>query len=367
MINPRIIVAENNSDLLVKSIKLLDEHGEEHISGNTVNSSPTICCRRVTALVTNPRDRFLDIEGRNDNIYGIIGECLWVLADMDGIDGWMSKMVPRAQMFSDDGERWRGSYSRRVFAHNQLQSVVDRLRRDTFTRQAVLSIYDPERDSDMGLAREIGSVHTADMICNTTLYFDVNDGKLDITVCNRANDVIWGMCNVNLPEFSLIQEVVAAMVGLEVGTYTLFTNNMHYYTQVKPVVSQIDSIRENYISRYLGHEPMSVPAADSLPTMKLGNIGTVLKMRLFMQKIINTVEFYNVQPAEKFNIMRQVQKLLAEYNIPEGSVIHSYVIIAAAYYMNISLLDLPELTEHMDRWLVRKCLDSKFAPRTTDI
>lgn len=365
MIEPKIIKALNNSDLLVKSIELLDDHGTEHTSGGTVNSSTTVCCRRVTAVVENPRDRFLDIVGRNDNVFGIIGECLWVLSGDDGIEDWMTKMVPRADLFSDDGERWRGAYSRRVHSYNQLQSVVDRLKRDNSTRQAVLSIYDPSRDSDVGLANEIGSVHTADMICNTTLYFDVVDGKLDITVCNRANDVIWGMCNVNLPEFSLIQEVVAKMVGLEVGTYTLFTNNMHYYTQIPVVMKQISDIRKEYITPdNPNHSVRSVPASDTLPAMDLGTINNMAKLRKLMTTIINTAVWSNSEGVDPIDTVASINRILLSKGIKEGTVLHSYVIIAVSYYLGISILDLPSLIQSMDSNLVRKCIDSKFCPAT---
>lgn len=52
---------------------------------------------------------------------------------------------------------------------------------------------------------------------------------LDMTVTNRSNDMIWGMLGANYVHFSILQEYVAAHIGVEVGRYNHFTNNLHVY------------------------------------------------------------------------------------------------------------------------------------------
>jgi thymidylate synthase len=61
---------------------------------------------------------------------------------------------------------------------------------------------------------------------------DWTDGKkyLDITVINRSNDLIWGALGANYCTFSVLQEYMAARLGVEVGLYHHFTNNLHVYT-----------------------------------------------------------------------------------------------------------------------------------------
>jgi hypothetical protein len=54
---------------------------------------------------------------------------------------------------------------------------------------------------------------------------------LDMTVCNRSNDMIWGMLGANVVHFSFLQEYLAARIGVEVGNYYQFTNNLHVYTE----------------------------------------------------------------------------------------------------------------------------------------
>ena len=54
---------------------------------------------------------------------------------------------------------------------------------------------------------------------------------LDMTVCNRSNDLVWGMLGANVVHFSFLQEYLACRLGVEVGRYTQFSNNLHVYTQ----------------------------------------------------------------------------------------------------------------------------------------
>lgn len=65
--------------------------------------------------------------------------------------------------------------------------------------------------------------------CNTHAYFAIQDGELDMTVCNRSNDMIWGMLGANVVHFSFLLEYMAACIGVKVGVYNHFTNNLHVY------------------------------------------------------------------------------------------------------------------------------------------
>ena len=59
-----------------------------------------------------------------------------------------------------------------------------------------------------------------DLPCNTHVYFSIRDGFLDMTVCNRSNDLIWGCCGANAVHMSYLQEYVAIMCGVDIGFYT---------------------------------------------------------------------------------------------------------------------------------------------------
>lgn len=225
------IFAQNNNDLFKQAVLAIRHCGEESKPGNSqINTDGTRYLDMFSAQVTNPCDRWLNIEGRNASPIAAIGETFWVLAGRNDLK-FLSRVLPRAANFSDDGQTWRGAYGPRIYANGQLDSVINRLRKNNDTRQAYLTIYDPELDSDPGLAATslTGDPVTKDMICNLALLFDIKAGELNMTVINRSQDVLWGMSSINFIEFSILQEIVAKMIGVNVGFYRLFSNNVHYY------------------------------------------------------------------------------------------------------------------------------------------
>ncbi|MGD0511486.1 MAG: thymidylate synthase, partial [Candidatus Micrarchaeaceae archaeon] len=74
-----------------------------------------------------------------------------------------------------------------------------------------------------------------DVPCNTHAYFDCLDGRLNMTVCCRSNDILWGAYGANAVHFSMLLEFMAAAVGIDVGVYRQFSNNYHLYTDVVPL------------------------------------------------------------------------------------------------------------------------------------
>ena len=59
--------------------------------------------------------------------------------------------------------------------------------------------------------------------------FDIKNGKLDMTVIMRSNDLIYGFANDQYC-FSRLQQMVADHLQLPVGTYTHFAHDLHILT-----------------------------------------------------------------------------------------------------------------------------------------
>src|SRR4029078_12597498 len=106
--------------------------------------------------------------------------------------------LPRAVDFSDDGVTWRAGYGPRLRDYgpgiDQIEFVVNELRANPNSRRAVLSLLDPGEDSTF-------PIKTNDFPCTQSLSFMERDGKLDLTVFIRSNDLIWGWSHINLFEF----------------------------------------------------------------------------------------------------------------------------------------------------------------------
>jgi thymidylate synthase len=133
----------------------------------------------------------------------------------------------RMSKYSDDGTVLHGAYGwrwRRRFYCDQVDAAVRTLLDCPTSRRVVIAMWDPaERVS--GDTPERGDLEMvandgADVPCNTHLYFDVQDGRLNMTVCNRSNDLVWGMLGANYVHFSILHEYVANAVSLPLGILT---------------------------------------------------------------------------------------------------------------------------------------------------
>jgi thymidylate synthase len=175
-----------------------------------------------------PWQREILLPARAASLPAQIAETMWVLAGRNDI-AWLSHYLPRAADFSDDGETWRGGYGPRLrhwpmdewhgnVAVDQLRWVVDLLRREPETRRAVISIYDPARDSRDG----------KDIPCNNWLQFINRDGELHLFVTIRSNDLIWGNA-INTFEWSALLEIVAGLVRVPMGPMHLNITSLHIY------------------------------------------------------------------------------------------------------------------------------------------
>jgi thymidylate synthase len=69
--------------------------------------------------------------------------------------------------------------------------------------------------------------------CNIALMFTLDEGKLDLLVIRRSNDVVWGL-PYNIIQFTSILEYMAGWLGIPVGTYAETINSLHIYEDEYP-------------------------------------------------------------------------------------------------------------------------------------
>jgi len=205
----------------------------------------------VLIKITNPTDRYVTISERKWNKYLPFAESLWMALGLNDLDSLPGKYVKNLYNYSDNGRTWRGGYGPRIRAFSginfdydisepeyrhilrgytqttdQLQYVIMTMQKDINTRQAVIQIGDPAKDCfDMYGELKV----TKDYPCSRTLQFMVVDNKLDCTLYIRSNDIVFGLSAVNVFNFTWMQEYVANMLGLSVGNYYHFVNNLHVY------------------------------------------------------------------------------------------------------------------------------------------
>jgi hypothetical protein len=181
----------------------------------------------VATVYRNPWERVLLDPGRDANPFFHFFESMWILSGSNAV-GVPAMFLPRITDYSDDGFTFHGAYGFRLRNWgddniDQLGRVIKLLRDKPDTRQAVLSIWDPVQD--------LGAT-TKDTPCNDLIMLKIRDNKLNMTVCNRSNDVIWGAYGANVVQFSVLQEFIAASVGVYMGTYTQVSDSYHVYSEL---------------------------------------------------------------------------------------------------------------------------------------
>lgn len=184
----------------------------------------TIELAAQTITIDQPTERFLNTPGRNNNPFAAIAETMWVLAGRNDL-AYLTPYLRRAPRYSDDGgHTWRAGYGPRLrnwHGVDQLAAVRALLDNAPDSRRAVISLFDPALDNQ----------DSADIPCNNWLHFLVRDGRLDLNVVARSTDIWFGLSAINAFEWSLLQEMLARWLRVEVGTMTFFTSSLHLYDE----------------------------------------------------------------------------------------------------------------------------------------
>jgi hypothetical protein len=193
----------------------------------------------VAIVYRQPLERVLFSPVRNAHPFFHFFESLWMLAGRNDV-AFVSQFVKRMATFSDDGETFHGAYGyrwRHWFAADQIKQVVQELKANPTSRRCVIAMWAGEACIDNGNDLDTATAGGKDVPCNTHIYFEIADGALNMAVCNRSNDLIWGACGANAVHMSYLQEYTANTLGVPVGKYTQFSNNMHVYTDQYPAES----------------------------------------------------------------------------------------------------------------------------------
>jgi len=180
----------------------------------------------MTITYREPTERVLLNPARDANPFFHMFEGLWMLAGRNDVEPLTRYNSQIGKIASDDGETFNGAYGyrwREVWL-DQLELIADHLHDYPLSRRAVLTMWSP--------ASDLLRIEThKDVCCNTHVYFSIEDEMfLNMTVCNRSNDLVWGCLGANVVHFSMLQEYMASRLGIASGTYNQFTNNLHAYT-----------------------------------------------------------------------------------------------------------------------------------------
>lgn len=110
---------------------------------------------------------------------------------------------------------WEYTYHERI--GNQLDFVIEELKRNPYSRRAVINT----RNNDV----DMNTDHPA---CLQHIQFFIRDNALNMIVMMRSNDAV-NATFMNMFAFIGLQKIVADKLGIKVGTYTHRANSFHVY------------------------------------------------------------------------------------------------------------------------------------------
>ncbi len=198
--------------------------------------------------VLEPLERILTVPGRANNPFFSVAENIAIIAALEDQKRWFEQFnkqyIKVAHDNLEDMASWafygtRLRSARQAYEYtsrggvDQLKAITRKLTEDPLSRQAVATLWDPVYDNEIG---------HRDYPCNFAVEFKIRSLVLDrreqppkthdvlhMTVINRSNDIHWGLFGVNLNQWSFIQEVLAAILGVGVGHQIHVSDSLHLY------------------------------------------------------------------------------------------------------------------------------------------
>ena len=124
---------------------------------------------------------------------------------------------PQFTNYAENNGEFHGAYGLRT--NGQYAHVVDKIKSDPDTRQAVVTIWNPEFDN---------MPQKRDYPCTVLHQFRVRDGRLNMSVYMRSNDV-WLGAAYDFFQFTRVQLAICSILGIEPGTYAHHVGSLHIY------------------------------------------------------------------------------------------------------------------------------------------
>lgn len=206
------LMEDSLDDLLRAAIKGVLERGEYVAPTKGLNLE----LRGVTLQLTNPRARLSRSESRG-KVFSALGELLWYLSGSNATDQ-ITHYISQYSQYDEGGIVFGGYGPRLRGRSDQLATVVGLLRDRPTTRRAVIQIFE---------GADLLEPHK-DVPCTCTLQFLNREAGLDLIVYMRSNDVFIGLPH-DVFCFSMIQELVARSIGVDVGQYIHVAGSLHLY------------------------------------------------------------------------------------------------------------------------------------------
>jgi len=129
---------------------------------------------------------------------------------------------------------------------DQIKYVIDEINRNPNSRRLVVSAWEPGNATSSKLPP-----------CHYSFVFNVNSGKLNCHLTQRSGDLALGI-PFNLAAYSLLTQVIAQQVGLELGEFAHTIVDAHIYIGEKGTENEKYDHLEG-LKEQLTREPLPLP------------------------------------------------------------------------------------------------------------
>jgi len=150
------------------------------------------------------------------------------------------------------GEMWRRWPTKSGRVVDQLQWIVDTLRRDKSAHNAIVNSWNPEYLYEMALKEEACRFP----ICHNMFQVNTNGGKLSLQLYQRSADIFLGV-PFNIASYALLTIILAQITGNQPCEFIHTFGDVHFYE------NHVEAIKEQ-----LEREPKAFPAIKLDPRVK---------------------------------------------------------------------------------------------------
>jgi len=180
----------------------------------------------VAVTISDPRQRWVVSRQPGINPAFAIAEAVWILLGRKDA-AYLMFWNPALPAYNGHATSYDGAYGYRLRYHfgiDQLERAYETLLNNPDSRQVVLQIWDAGAD----LPDRHGEPVRPDIPCNVMSMLKIRQGKLEWMQIMRSNDLYRGT-PYNFVQFTMIQEVLAGWLGVDLGAYHHLSDSLHLY------------------------------------------------------------------------------------------------------------------------------------------